>query len=240
MNLIIDQGNSVAKLALFEKNTLVDCFQTEVLTTQMIEDLLRQYAVSAGIVSSVGRMNKLVYHLLKNRLSAFCELNIKMPMPLQIDYKTPETLGVDRIAAAVGAWIQQPNSNILVIDMGTAITIDFVSQSGIYKGGNISPGMDLRFKALNHFTDKLPLVNETGEIPALGYDTETAIRSGVIEGIVREIDSYIEEYKKEQPVFIFLTGGYAFYFENRLKNTIFADGNLVLKGLNEILNYQYV
>ena len=97
----------------------------------------------------------------------------------------------------------------------------------------------MRFKALNHFTDKLPLVNEIGEIPSLGYDTETAIRSGVIEGIVREIDSYIEEYKKELKVFIFLTGGHAFYFESKLKNSIFADRNLVLKGLNEILKYQY-
>ena len=240
MNLIIDQGNSVAKLALFEKNKLVNYFQTEELTTQMIEDLLQQYAVSSGIVSSVGRMDKSVYNLLKNQLSAFYELNAQLPLPLKIDYKTPDTLGVDRIAAAVGAWIQNPHSNLLVIDIGTAITIDFISADGIYKGGNISPGIDLRFKALNQFTDKLPLVNEIGEIPSLGYDTETAIRSGVIKGITREIDSYIEEFKKEQKVFIFLTGGHAFYFESKLKNSIFADGNLVLKGLNEILNYQYV
>ncbi len=240
MNLIIDQGNSVAKLALFEKKTLIESFQSEALTVQYIEHLLQQHPVSAAILCSVGRTDELVYSFLKDKLPVFYELNGKLPLPLKINYTTPHTLGVDRIAAAVGAFVQKPNSNLLVIDIGTAITIDFIAASGIYKGGNISPGIDLRFKALHHFTDKFPLVSEVGDLPSLGYDTETAIRSGVIEGIVREIDSYIEEYKKKQHVFTFLTGGHSFYFESKLKNSIFADGNLVLKGLNEILNYQYV
>jgi len=240
MNLIIDQGNSTAKLALFEKNILMDYFQLDVLTVPFLEQILQKYSISAAILCSVGKVDETVYSFLKKEISHFYELDTHLPLPLAIDYKTPQTLGMDRIASAVGAFAQKANSNLLIIDVGTAITIDFVAASGVYKGGNISPGIDLRFKSLHQFTDKLPLVNEKGDIPSLGYDTETAIRSGVIDGIVREIDSYIEEYEKNQNVFTFLTGGHSFYFESKLKNSIFADGNLVLKGLNEILNYQYV
>ncbi|GHV23956.1 hypothetical protein FACS189428_7920 [Clostridia bacterium] len=171
-------------------------------------------------------------------MPAFYELNPQLPVPLTIDYKTPQTLGMDRIAAAVGAVAQQPGAHLLVIDIGTAITLDFVTAAGVYKGGNISPGPELRFKALHHFTNRLPLINEEGNLPVWGYDTSTAIRSGVIGGIVRELDSYIAEYKKNDTILTFLTGGYAFYFESKLKNATFADGNLVLRGLNEILNYQ--
>ncbi|GHT77827.1 type III pantothenate kinase [Bacteroidia bacterium] len=238
MNLIIDRGNSAVKIALFENNQLVENGQWETLPVEHLQDLFDKYPLKKGILSSVGQIDKEVYAFLSGRLPVFYELNNRLPVPLTIDYRTPETLGMDRIAAAVGAFVQQPNENLLIIDIGTAITFDLVAKGGIYSGGNISPGPALRFKALHQFTNRLPLIAEEGEIPAMGYDTETAIRAGVIQGIVREIDSYIKEYQKNQTVFAFLTGGYAFYFESKLKNSIFADENLVLKGLNEILNYQ--
>jgi type III pantothenate kinase len=238
MNIIIDQGNSAVKIALFEEAVLLKSFQGDVLTPEVLAVWVDKYHPQAGILCTVKKVNPLLYSFFGEVLPVFYELNHQLPIPLNIDYKTPQTLGMDRIAAAVGASVQKPDTNLLVIDIGTAITLDFVTATGIYKGGNISPGPELRFKALHHFTNRLPLVAPEGDIPALGYDTETAIRSGVIEGIVRELDSYIDEYEKKHNVFTFLTGGYSFYFESKLKNSIFADGNLVLKGLNKILNYQ--
>jgi type III pantothenate kinase len=127
---------------------------------------------------------------------------------------------------------------LLVIDAGTAITYELLEASGKYKGGNISPGMTTRFKALNQFTKKLPLVSETEDVPFLGRDTTSAIQAGVVNGIVFEMDGYIDALKVEYPsLLVFLTGGHSFYFERRLKNTIFADINLVLTGLNRILEY---
>jgi type III pantothenate kinase len=238
MNIIIDQGNSVNKIALFEGNTLIKSIQLTVLTKAVLQPIIKEFHPQASILCAVTKKDSILNTFLANTLPVFYEMNTQLSLPLTIDYKTPQTLGMDRIAAAVGALKQKPDTNLLVIDIGTAITIDFITDKGVYKGGNISPGPSLRFRALHRFTDKLPLISEDGDIPCLGYDTETAIRSGVMEGIVHELDSYIAEYKKNQRVFTFLTGGYSFYFESRLKNAIFADGNLVLKGLNGILNDQ--
>lgn len=239
MNIIIDRGNSCAKVALFDKKIIVKSWKTEDLTEQFLSEIINKYSLSAGIISSVGKTDSSVIAFLHHHIPSFFELNNNIFLPLKVDYDTPNSLGVDRIAAAVGAYSQKPGKNLLIIDVGTAITIDYVSQEGVYKGGNISPGMDMRFKSLNDYTIKLPLIKKEGDIPKLGYDTETAIRAGVIGGIIRELDSYIDEYQKKEEVFTFLTGGNSFYFDSKLKNSIFADGNLVLKGLNEILNFQY-
>ena len=190
-------------------------------------------------MSTVTDVHPDIINLLSSRLTEFILLDENTPLPICIEYKTPQTLGKDRIAAVVGAMQMQPGKDVLVIDAGTAITYDLLDATGCYRGGNISPGMTMRFKALNHYTKRLPLLDENGDIPVIGYDTETAIRSGVISGIIKEIDAYLDEYKLRYPdILFFLTGGHSFYFETRLKNSIFADENLVLKGLNEILNYQ--
>ncbi|MDH8701755.1 type III pantothenate kinase [Dysgonomonadaceae bacterium PH5-43] len=238
-NLVIDRGNSSFKVAVFKDDELIKLFVSDSLTEEFLSEIIDAYSIKAGILSTVVSINPSVIEFLHNKLLSFYELTNKLTTPLIIDYKTPESLGMDRLAAAVGAYSLRKGQDLLIIDAGTAITIDYVSAGGVYKGGNISPGVDLRFKALNSYTDKLPLVTEDGDIPCFGYNTETAIRSGVIGGIVRELDSYIDEYKKNKNVFAFLTGGCSFYFDSKLKNRIFADGNLVLKGLNEILNYQY-
>ena len=156
--------------------------------------------------------------------------------PLTIKYLTPETLGSDRLAAAVGAWDRAPGNNLLIIDSGSAITFDFVDHNGNYLGGNIAPGIKMRLKALHDYTACLPNIEKDGEVPYIGYNTETAIRSGVISGICHEIEGYIEDFKEKYGnVFVFLTGGDEKTLINHIKSRIFADKYLVAKGLNRIL-----
>jgi pantothenate kinase, type III len=239
VNIVIDQGNSSAKIGVFDKRKLYASYIYKSLKPERLLKLLLQFSPSHCVLSSVGEENPEYLEILQTKIKNFIELKTETPLPIQLDYKTPETLGKDRVAAVIGAYMQKPGKNLLVIDAGTAITYDFIDSSGIYRGGNISPGMTIRFKALHNYTKRLPMLDEKGDLPEMGYSTETAIRAGVVSGIVREMDSYITEFKKKQNVLTFLTGGHSFYFESRLKNTIFADGNLVLKGLNEILTYQY-
>jgi type III pantothenate kinase len=238
VNIVIDQGNTSVKIALLEEDRLLHTFCFDSITVADLQNIVQEYRPEKGIFCSVGQWDSAFTLYLNSSLSSFFELNSSLQLPLILNYKTPRTLGSDRIAAAVGAHQQKPDENILVIDIGTAITFDFIEKGGIYSGGNISPGPDLRFKSLHDYTHSLPLIDENGDLPDSGYDTATAIRAGVINGIVREIDSYIEEFKKKHNGFVFLTGGYSFYFESKLKNPIFADANLILKGLNEILNFQ--
>jgi type III pantothenate kinase len=169
------------------------------------------------------------------------EFTYQTPIPIRNLYRTPQTLGVDRLAAVIAAYTTKPHHPALVIDAGTCITYDFIDEHGQYQGGNISPGMEMRLKALHEFTSKLPKIEVSGETPDYGYSTETAIRSGVIRGIEHEISGYIQHLKKNYPsLLVFLTGGNEFSFDTNLKSGIFADGFLVLKGLNRILDYNDV
>ena len=239
VNIVIDQGNTSAKVGVFDRQKMLTSFIFKPLQIEKIRKILNEFSISRGILSAVTDVNSEIINLLSSRLTEFIMLDDNTLLPVQIKYNTPQTLGKDRVAAIVGAKQLQPGKNVLVIDAGTAITYDFLDASGCYWGGNISPGMTARFKALNQYTKRLPLLDENGDIPQLGYDTETAIRAGVVHGIVKEIDSYLDEYKLHHPdILFFLTGGHSFYFETRLKNSIFANENLVLNGLNEILNYQ--
>ena len=241
MNIVIDQGNTSAKVAIYERHKLHASFIFKPLHLSRLTKLINEYSPSQGILSSVADINPEVVSFLKEKLNRFIILDEQTPMPIKIQYKTPQTLGRDRIASAVAAYTKYPDRNLLVIDSGTAITYDLIQAGGIYSGGNISPGMTIRFKALNNYTKRLPMLDEVGDIPELGYDTETAIRAGVVNGILKEMNAYIDEFKIKYPdLLVFLTGGHSFYFETKLKKSIFADGNLVLNGLNEILNYQYV
>jgi type III pantothenate kinase len=159
-------------------------------------------------------------------------------LPIRSSYQTPETLGKDRLAAVVGAAFLQPDMDILVIDAGTAVTYDCIDASGVYHGGNIAPGVEMRLKALHTFTQKLPLVKVNANVDFLGKDTQSAIQAGVLYGVVLEIDGYIERLMLKYPkLSVFLTGGSAVLFDNKLKSRIFADKNLVLTGLNRILQH---
>ena len=238
MNLIVEQGNTLLKTAVFDGNRMVNYSQQADSDPSCIRELYERYQPDKGIMSSVTGDNKKLTKTLKTKLSYFLWLDETVPVPVSIEYRTVNTLGKDRLASVVGANYLHPAQHLLVIDAGTAITYELLEASGIYKGGNISPGLTTRFRSLNRFTRQLPLMKEQANVPFIGTDTESAIMAGVVNGIVFEMDGYINALKtKYNDIFVYLTGGHAFYFEKRLKNHIFAEPNLVLIGLNRILEY---
>ena len=239
--LIVDIGNSSAKVALFEGDTLIEDFRVGheelcPLFTRVASDS----AVRAAIVSSVIPLGKEVEQAIKTLPYPCLRMSAQLKMPFGIAYKTPATLGPDRLAAAAGAWAQQPGRDLLIIDVGTAITYDLVTAGGTYLGGNISPGIGMRFKALNLLTGRLPLVDKEGERMSIGNTTITAIREGVLQGVDKEIEGYIREYTAKAPdLLVFLTGGGTNFLDNRVKSRTFADSLLVIKGLNRILTLNH-
>jgi pantothenate kinase, type III len=238
VNLVIDIGNSSVKAAVFDGETLLASVTNQEHTLSFIQQLLDKYSANHGILASVVNLNEKDRSWVEKLPFSVLELNHTTPLPIINLYETPETLGYDRIAAVVGANSIFPDKNILVIDAGTAITYEFIDAEGKYRGGNISPGVQMRLKALHQFTDRLPLVSAQGRILPMGRDTETAIRAGVVKGIGYEIRGYITYLKHKYPeLLVFLTGGDEFSFDTSIKNIIFADSFLVLKGLNRILNY---
>lgn len=238
MNLIIEQGNTCTKVAVFQRKNIEATFVYKEFDCSVLAPLFEQYTLTQGILSSVTDKDPALTAFLEERLHPFIILNETVPLPLRVGYDTPATLGCDRLAAAVGAHDLYPDRNLLVIDAGTAITFELVEASGLYVGGNISPGLTTRFRALHHYTRKLPLVSEEGNVPLIATHTEDAIRAGVVNGMVYEINGYIETLQHRYPdLLVFLTGGHSFYFERRLKKRIFANINLVLAGLNVILEY---
>ena len=239
MNLIVEQGNTNLKVAVFDGDQLVvSSSYKDNNDATWVNELFEQYHPEKCIVSSVADMDEMLISFLKDRTPFILWLDENTSIPVSIEYKTKNTLGKDRIAAVTGAHYLKPGQNILVIDAGTAITYEVLEMTGVYKGGNISPGMTTRFRALNMLTKRLPLVEAGNDVPFIGTSTESAILAGVVNGIVYEMDGYIDALKiKYGDVFVFLTGGHSFYFERRLKNRIFADANLVLTGLNRILEY---
>jgi len=239
MDLVIDQGNTICKLAFFEGENEPVTVQTckEVSVTYLLQ-LFSTQEIHAGILSTVKNLKPEILDCLRMNIPYFIQLDSQTPLPIENAYRTPGTLGLDRLAAAVGGWSIQPGKPLLIIDMGTAITYDFVRQDGTYIGGNIAPGVKMRLKALNKFTDKLPLVKPQITFEPMGTDTQTAILAGVMQGIVYEAEGCYQDLQKSHTnLFAFLTGGDLFYFDGKLKNGIFACKNLVLIGLNRILQY---
>ena len=238
MNLIIDIGNTAAKVALFDGGEMVEVLTESNQSLDCLEVLCAKYPVEQGIVATVIDLSERVLAALVALPFPLLWLDSKTPLPVTNLYETPETLGYDRMAAVVGANEQYPRRDILVIDAGTCITYEFIDSKGQYHGGNISPGMQMRFKALNQFTGRLPLIDSNGRKLPMGRDTETAIRAGVLKGMEYEISGYITAMKHKYPeLLVFLTGGDDFSFDSSVKSIIFADRFLVLKGLNRILNY---
>lgn len=238
MHLCIDWGNSRVKAAFFEEQTLsaeYNFSETEALTS--IVSLVAEKKPRAAILCSVANHPPELKILLQEHTQLIV-LTSNTLLPIMNAYHSPESLGMDRLAIAVGANAAFPGKNNLVVSTGTAITYNFIHQNKAFRGGNISPGVHLRFRALHEFTDKLPMVSEQGDIPVLGYDTETSIRSGVVLGVAAEIDGMINYYKEQySDLNIVLTGGNAGLFAGKLKNQIFADSQLLLKGLNTILRH---
>ena len=232
MKLIIDIGNTLVKYAIFSSDEIVIIYKKNDVEISFMQELIQKHHVNDVIISSVrdkvdGDFGiKTLY------------LNHLTPFPITINYETPETLGNDRIANVVAASVLYPNKNILIIDAGTCITIDFIDQNKEYQGGRISPGIEMRYKSLHKYTSNLPKLTISNTAQQIGKDTNSSIFSGVEKGVVAEIETIIDDFKNEnEDLFVIVTGGDTFFFENTLKNSIFADQNLVLKGLNEILKY---
>lgn len=238
-NLIIDIGNSRAKAAVICGGKLCGEYVAVECSAAWLDEMLSLHSdVCQAIVSSTGMDTAWICEWLEVRLDYVVAFSpATTPMPIGNDYLTPETLGADRIAAAVGAMQLYPSSDIMIVDFGTAITIDYVID-GSFKGGNISPGMTTRFRALSDYTARLPLCSVTDDVLAYGRTTREAIEQGVMQGITHEIEGYIAVFsqKKEKNYTIF-TGGDAKYFAKRIKNAIFADCEPVIYGLNTILDY---
>ncbi len=238
MNLCIDQGNSSTKVGIFNLDKLIESLTFVDFRESEIKELFQKHSIESCILSSVVSDNDSIIEILTYNSGNFIELTHNTSIPIENRYLTPETLGKDRLAAVIGANFLKPGNDILVIDAGTAITYDFVNSNGVYSGGNIAPGLNMRLRALHEFTHKLPLVESTAESPFLGNDTNSAILSGALYGIVFEIDGYINTLKIKYPkLSTFLTGGSTFYFAAKLKSAIFAEKNLVLIGLNRILQH---
>jgi len=238
MDLIIDLGNTNKKLALFKSGELIDLKQFPLLTLKTIRDYTKQYpGIENCILSSV-----IPHHLPVNRyLSSafnFLELDETTRVPLHNRYRTVKTLGKDRLAAAVAGRNRFPGEDVLVINTGTCITYDFVNKNNEYIGGSISPGILMRFHALNTFTGKLPLVSFSDQEILTGTDTRESILSGVLTGAVAEIEGITARYLKVYPdLKVILSGGDQKYFDKRLKISIFALPNIVIHGLQQILAF---
>ncbi len=236
MNIVIDIGNTRIKLAVFDQNELMYTAIVDELNEETLIKHIVGNNVSQGILSSVSN-NVALNELLKKY--NFFHFNHATPLPLALKYATPKTLGLDRIAAVVGARQVVAKGNLLAIDLGTCVTYDFLNDKNEYLGGGISPGFEMRFKALNKFTGKLPLVKyKKNKLALIGNSTENSIISGVYNGLKNEIEGLIKQYEEQyKNLKIVVTGGDINLFDLAPKNRIFADEFLVLKGLNEILIY---
>tara|TARA_Y100000385_G_C12989905_1_gene592305 strand:+ start:509 stop:1198 length:690 start_codon:yes stop_codon:yes gene_type:complete len=224
------------KVATFSGSSLIN---NEVLEYSKLINYVKDLSFKYGIISNVGNQN-LEAELLSIQPN-FISLSTNLNFPIKFEYHSMGSAGKDRIANAVGAFVIKPNSNSLVIDAGTCLTFDFIDSSNCYHGGAISPGLKMRFKALNTFTEKLPLLDiKSADVKLIGSDTKSSIISGVVNGMIAEINHIIERYRQKTPLLsIFFTGGDSEFINSIVefeKNGIFAVQNLTMIGLNTILN----
>ncbi|HKK12207.1 MAG TPA: type III pantothenate kinase [Flavobacteriaceae bacterium] len=239
MNLIIDVGNSYVKFAVFKRGQIVHKSTVELANfTKELKMLINDFPnIGKAIVSSVGRLEPSQVKNLRKQFEVLV-LDSNVKLPFKNLYATPKTLGVDRMALASASVSQFPDANVLIIDAGTCITYDFITSQNEYLGGAISPGMRLRYQALHNLTANLPLLDTEMPKDLIGNSTSRAIHSGVVHGILKEVDGIIGEYQKKYPdLTVILTGGDANFLSNQLKNSIFANSNFLLEGLNFILEF---
>ena len=235
MNAVIDSGNTYSKVGWFKEEKLIR--YTTRLTFDELIQIIRKEVPEKILYSSVN----LPVSDLKDALnvsSEIFELSPATPLPITKNYDTPETLGADRIAACVGANFLFPGEDLVVIDMGTCITYDLIDSRAVFQGGLISPGVKMRFKAMNSFTKRLPMLDPEPAPDLIGKSTKKAMLSGVMNGVLAEMEGIIERYRHKSPSLrVVLCGGDATFFESSLKPPIFAVPELVLIGLNRILTY---
>jgi type III pantothenate kinase len=235
MNLVVDYGNSLAKVGTFDHHTMID---HQIFTTaDELKFFLQNFSADNFIISSVNHDASTILQWVSHIKHKFI-LTTTLPLPIENRYGTPTTLGVDRIAGVCGAQQKFPGEHCLVIDAGTCVTYDFIDNKKNFLGGGISPGLKMRFKAVNTFTARLPLISAVDNPDLIGSTTETCIQSGVVLGMVEEIQGIIVRYQQKfEGMRVILCGGDTRFFENKLKGPIFAIPELVLSGLNSILIY---
>ncbi len=239
MNLIIDVGNTYVKLAVFHNNVLFEKLTVEYNEfLKTAQKILEKYPIiSKGVISSVGKLKSKDVQIVASKINLLL-LDSNTRLPFKNSYKTPKTLGVDRIALVAASVDQFSNNNVLIIDAGTCITYDFITDKNEYLGGAISPGIRLRYHSLHNLTANLPLLDSKLPESLIGNSTDSSIHSGVIFGVLKEIDGVINEYnKKYSDLTVILTGGDTNFLSKQLKNGIFANSNFLLEGLNFILEY---
>jgi type III pantothenate kinase len=237
----VDAGNTLVKIALMEDGAVRSLVSVPVDDTHHILSCIASLPpTDACILSSVSIAVPAITDALSRVAPRFLELTAQTPLPIHNLYKTPETLGKDRLAAVVGARSLFPERDILVLDAGTALTIDFIDRAGNYHGGNISPGLTMRFRALHEYTRKLPLQQAADTHSILGDTTASAIISGVQNGIVFEIIQYIDHFTKKYPSLVtIMTGGDAKYFADKIEKHTFAALNLIFIGLEKIVQFNF-
>ncbi|MBQ9556016.1 MAG: type III pantothenate kinase [Muribaculaceae bacterium] len=244
-NLTIDNGNTSVKVAFFIGTQVVATNRFMRRDVRLLDRFISSYKPETVIMckTASGSSSQRIERLVEKRFQHVMYLTHETPIPIRLGYRTPKTLGQDRIATAMGAWsIAQRLDNasdVLVIDAGTAITYDLITADGCFVGGNIAPGLSLRFKSLHEHTGQLPLIDADGAIPVVGYDTVTAIRSGVVHGMLGEIKSYIADLKLSHTnLMVFITGGDGKYIHSLLEDeSIIYYEHLAAEGLNRIYLY---
>ncbi len=246
MNLIIDIGNTVSKYYLFDGSEIRGHGHQTGHSLEFMSALLDGTAYGhhtpltpeAAIVCSVINLPEEAEARLRALPCPVLRFSADTPIPLSNGYKAPYSLGMDRLAAAIGAHTLYPERPLLVIDAGSCITFDFVTSQGEYVGGNITPGLQARLMAIDTFFPRLPKVEAQGEVPELGYDTETAIRAGVIQGIRHEIQGYIKYFKEKHTALqVVLTGGDSPTFQDLREDSLLIEPDLVARGLARVLIY---
>ena len=235
--LTIDIGNTRAKYAVFNEDTIIETSVFNPHSTDLKQLTKRLPKINKCIISSVGGKIEECKAQLQDIEIITLSGNTRLPFTLNYE---KNQIGSDRLVAVAAAMMEKPNQNNLVIDIGTCITYDIITSDNIYHGGPISPGINLRFKAMNDYTEKLPLCSPTNEeLKLICNSTEDCLKSGVILGISNEIEGFIERFSNIYEMLnVFIIGGDNIFFENQLKNCIFADANFTFKGLRYILNYQ--
>jgi type III pantothenate kinase len=237
LNLIVDIGNTRSKLALYNHTRLIEKEIFFGLNLQEIKSFLTNHSIGKSIFSMTGNLDDAVRAFANEHLAPVW-LDHHTPLPIQVQYDTPETLGKDRIAAVIGAHEKYPGKNCLVIDAGTCITYDWITKEGVYLGGNIAPGLRMKLKAMHHFTAKLPEAPLTEILDPIGKSTMEALTNGAVWGTFKEIEGYIDWGKDNfEDLLVVFTGGDSDFFVKNIKREIFADLDLVLAGLNKILNF---
>ncbi|NVJ88296.1 MAG: type III pantothenate kinase [Flavobacteriaceae bacterium] len=236
MNLVIDIGNTRCKVAIYKDKHLenLQVVQKEELLTA-IQQILMNNPINNSILSSVSDFPNDLENLLAEQTSLFM-VSHNSSFPFKNKYSTPKTLGIDRMVLVSGAVRKYPNKNVLIIDAGSCITYDFVTENFEYLGGAISPGLAMRYKSLHDYTAKLPFLPINQPENFIGNSTQESIHSGVVNGIIQEINGVIAQYKKKyEHLTIVLTGGDTNFLSKQLKSSIFANQNFLLEGLNELL-----